>query len=713
METLKYIVEDSILAELLGVQNFSNKESAILELVKNAFDANALCVKINISKDAIEIIDNGCGMSRNDLSSNWMHIGKSDKGYEIEDENGKKRVQAGSKGVGRFALARLGEDIVVESNKEGFCAIRWTTDWNTSTIQEIEGMLSKGTCMKIHKLRDKWSEKSAKFLGEYLGRTYNDTVMKIELSFEGQPIKVVPVFSEPKKGVNYATKIQVNYNSQNRTLLCEIESDEFLEEAQQYCKNNIKSFSKTIDLSKEYENKVFEDEISDIDAELTELGDFSAELYFSLDRVLSGDDEKFLYKRKVVSERYNSGIILYRNSFSISSYEGKKDWLGLGIRSRKSPAAATHPTGLWRVRENQISGMVKIDKKNNKYLQDLANRQGLDENKYYKLFVEIIHTALAEFERYRQTLIRDINKKNKPEEQKEVRITDKVVKNPAILKSFTRAEENKFVVELQEFKKDKQEYKRNIEETEKRYKYDVRILNVLATSGLRATSIAHELRNDRNKIDGNYEYIVKALKKYDVWEILNETENTRVAYQNVPELLEKNKNADIKILKFMDTMLEDVEEEQFVAEERNVIDLLEKTKKNWCSDYAWLDIEIKGKEQEVFKLPEDVITVIFDNLILNSIQQNEKKRKKLHIEITIEAMGDCICVVYRDDGVGISDKFKANPMKILEPHETSRKKGHGLGMWILNNTLEMSGGEVLEILDNGGFEMKFTIGGNL
>ena len=34
MEKLKYIVEDSILAELLGVQNFSNKESAILELVK-------------------------------------------------------------------------------------------------------------------------------------------------------------------------------------------------------------------------------------------------------------------------------------------------------------------------------------------------------------------------------------------------------------------------------------------------------------------------------------------------------------------------------------------------------------------------------------------------------------------------------------------------------------------------------------------------------
>ena len=52
-------------------------------------------------------------------------------------------------------------------------------------------------------------------------------------------------------------------------------------------------------------------------------------------------------------------------------------------------------------------------------------------------------------------------------------------------------------------------------------------------------------------------------------------------------------------------------------------------------------------------------------------------------------------------------------MKILEPHETSRKKGHGLGMWIVNNTLNMSGGEVLDITSKNGFEIDFTIGGKL
>ena len=105
--------------------------------------------------------------------------------------------------------------------------------------------------------------------------------------------------------------------------------------------------------------------------------------------------------------------------------------------------------------------------------------------------------------------------------------------------------------------------------------------------------------------------------------------------------------------------------------------------------------------------------VIFDNLILNSIQQNEKINKRLSIKINLSINNEQVYINYKDDGVGLSDKFKNNPMKILEPHVTSRKKGHGLGMWIVNNTLEMSGGKVLSISGVGGFEIDFVIGGKL
>ncbi|MBQ4559509.1 MAG: ATP-binding protein [Tyzzerella sp.] len=713
MEELKYIVEDSILAELLGVQNFSNKESAILELVKNAFDANALNVKIKISKECIEIIDDGCGMSREDIAKNWMHIGKSDKGYEIKDENGRKRVQAGSKGVGRFALARLGASAVVKSYKKNFDAIKWITNWDSNDLQNCDEMQSFGTSMEIRQLRDKWTEKAAIVLSDYLGRTYCDDAMKIDLFYEDKSIPVVRVFAKPKKGVNYATKISLSFDAKKRSLLCEIESDEFLDEAQKYCKNNIYSYSNLIKLKEEFENKSFEEEISNIEEILDDLGDFSAELYFGIDRALAGDEEKFLYKRRVLDDRYNVGIILYRNSFSISSYEGKKDWLGLGKRSRKSPAAATHPTGSWRVRENQISGFVNIDKKRNSNLQDLANRQGLDENTHYKVFVEILHTGISEFERYRQSIIRDVNKKNQEEKTKDIPLIDRIIQNPQSMKKLTKDEETKLVDELANFQKEKREYKKNFETTEKRYKYDVRILNVLATSGLKATSIAHEMRNARNKIDGNYEFIVKALQKYDLWDFLNDDENTKASHLNVPELLRKNKDAGIKLLQFMDVMLEDVEKGQFMPEEHNIKELLYKVKDNWETDYAWIHLDIKVDEQACFTLPEDVITVIFDNLILNSVQQNEKKRNRLNMCIEISVTTDLLYVSYKDDGIGLSDKFKGNPMKILEPHETSRKNGHGLGMWIVNNTLNMSGGEVTSIEGNDGFRIEFTIGGKL
>lgn len=52
-ETLKYIVEDKVLAEVLGRNNFSTKESAVLELVKNAYDAGAEKLTISFRKSKV------------------------------------------------------------------------------------------------------------------------------------------------------------------------------------------------------------------------------------------------------------------------------------------------------------------------------------------------------------------------------------------------------------------------------------------------------------------------------------------------------------------------------------------------------------------------------------------------------------------------------------------------------------------------------------
>ena len=69
MEQLQYVIEDRTIAELLGVQNFSSDESAILELVKNAYDANAKTVTLHFGDNLITITDNGDGMNATDIST--------------------------------------------------------------------------------------------------------------------------------------------------------------------------------------------------------------------------------------------------------------------------------------------------------------------------------------------------------------------------------------------------------------------------------------------------------------------------------------------------------------------------------------------------------------------------------------------------------------------------------------------------------------------
>lgn len=137
MEYLQYVIEDNTIAYLLGVNNFTNDEAAILELVKNSYDARALHVDIMFSGDRLVISDNGQGMDENDIRRAWMHVGKSDKDYEIFDANNHQRILAGSKGVGRFALARLGSHVIICAKKESCDGVTWETDWNRPLCKRI------------------------------------------------------------------------------------------------------------------------------------------------------------------------------------------------------------------------------------------------------------------------------------------------------------------------------------------------------------------------------------------------------------------------------------------------------------------------------------------------------------------------------------------------------------------------------------------------
>lgn len=714
MEKLKYIIEDSTIAEVLGVQNFRNEESAVLELVKNAYDAQSLDIIIIISKHQIVIEDNGIGMNRQKILETWMHVGISDKEY-IAGKGENVRVLAGSKGVGRFAIARLGAEASVYTKMDEQEAVLWRTDWNTNTLETYKEMKKRGTKIVIGRLRDNWTDLRVCNLCEFLSRTYNDDKMKIQVEYKEDRKAVMRYFGKIQTGVNCVSIIRLKYIAGLHKLVCDIESDEFKENVKELCPGiNIKAQKIELDIVDELDdmkNELSEEAtIEEWKKVLENVGDFSAELYFSLKNPSTFDAEKYFYKYRILDERYESGVVLYRNAFSISSYEGKKDWLELGKRSRKSPAAASHPTGSWRVRENQISGKVIIDKKENQGLSDLMNRQGLVENDIYKVFIAIITAGINCFERYRQSIVRSIaNKYNETSEEKKSKVIDSVMKNPQKLTELSSEEKKLFMDELEQMKKDNKASKKQMDETERRYKYDIRLLNILATSGLKATSIAHEMYNDRNSIDENVDYIIKALKRYELWDVVSDFENTKYMHRDVPALLEKNRRVNKKIITFMDVMLSESEKDQFVPEKINIYEFFKNIKSVWEKDYSWISIQLHVEKSLEYRSAKDIFRVIFDNLILNSIQQNDAENI-LEIHIYVEKKGRYINIVYMDKGKGLSEKYKPDPMRILEVHETSRKKGHGIGMWIVNNTIINTGGEIQKIEGLDGFKIEFILG---
>ena len=652
-----------------------------------------------------------------------MHVGKSTRDYKDSDTG---RIFAGSKGIGRFALARLGESIDMFTKKESEIGYHWQTNWNSSEIDIDYNIASQGTRIQINELRDKWSAKSIKPLKNYISKTYRDSKMKISIMFlvengESLEEETELIWTNPKIGENYLESIAINYNSKNKILSGQVLSDEFNDSVLKMTSKNIKEYlfeQNMIDeLNKEISELIIEEEdiekqditeqmIADL---LEEVGSFEGQLYFSLNSVSQVDKEKYEYKYTSLSNRFNIGVILYRNAFSIDSFEGRTDWLELSKRSTSSPAAASHPTGSWRVRRNQLSGYILIDKEENSHIEDISNRQGIVQNIHFIILKKIIDSALKEFESYRQSIIRDIrkikDKENRTSVIKEVNIENKIDSFIEQSKSI----EELTIEDLVEVKNKLSEYKNKVNditseknEVEENYRYEAQLLNVLATLQLKISSLSHELHNNRNTIAANPEKIEEALKrKYDWEELKSEKPSSR----NIPLLL-KNLEKDLeKVLDLSDTIIDENKKERFEPREYSLEVLVEEIVEKWKTQYNWVNFKTNCTGEDIIMISYDYLMIILDNLILNSVQVNEY-RKELEISVDFDYNEGKLLLEYSDNGKGLDKKYKNNPLKILNVHEGTREDGHGLGMWMVNNTVYKLNGNINIDAETKGFNLK-------
>ena len=118
-----------------GDELISSETVAVIELVKNAYDADATRVLVRfqepleIGQGRIEVIDNGHGMSLETIQTTWMEPATLSRKREPRSESRKRRV-LGEKGIGRFAASRLADYLEVVTRRAGMTTeVRALFDW--------------------------------------------------------------------------------------------------------------------------------------------------------------------------------------------------------------------------------------------------------------------------------------------------------------------------------------------------------------------------------------------------------------------------------------------------------------------------------------------------------------------------------------------------------------------------------------------------------
>lgn len=226
MATKQKFKISSSLKDIIGKDLITNDSVAIFELVKNSFDAHAKNVSIEFDEDSLIIVDDGKGMSRDDILSKWLFVAYSAKrtgeedsgtGRDYRDEISQRRGYAGSKGIGRFSCDRLGAFLEMYSKtKDGVKVENLSVDWTSfeedskkefATIETTLKTISEfpapkkirpprkhGTMLVIKNLRSTWGYGELEALRAYLAKlidpfqTTSGATISTEIAHEDWPL---------------------------------------------------------------------------------------------------------------------------------------------------------------------------------------------------------------------------------------------------------------------------------------------------------------------------------------------------------------------------------------------------------------------------------------------------------------------------------------------------------------------------------------------
>ena len=220
-QTLGFQTEVRQLLKLMIHSLYSNKEIFLRELISNASDAadklrfealadpallgeDELGIRIELDKEQrqLSIVDNGIGMSREELVDNLGTIARSGTAEFLEKMTGDQQHDAqliGQFGVGFYSSFIVADKVTVETLRAGGeQGVRWESDGQGEfTIEDIDRD-ERGTRVTLHLKADE-SEFLEAFRIESLIRKYSDHI--------GFPVALRVAGEDEDKVVNTATAL--------------------------------------------------------------------------------------------------------------------------------------------------------------------------------------------------------------------------------------------------------------------------------------------------------------------------------------------------------------------------------------------------------------------------------------------------------------------------------------------------------------------------
>ena len=384
---------------LIGRELITDRITAVYELVKNCYDANATRVDVRLLNVAqhkngnsrIIISDNGVGMSFEDVKNKWMVVGTASKRRQLYSPPPFNRKYVGEKGIGRFAVDKLGSRVKISTKRRGdteklIINILWNeyeeksradqltlfTDIENFYTYESADLEDSGTTLEISSVAELWTELD---------------IVRLERELEKIKSPFFPI--KPPFNIFITSNEYATYDEK------QVSPDPI--------KYSSHHFSLSFNLNQGTQERLkflkSEGEIVKEDIPIRDFGPIKFELFYfdenakkQYNRVYKNDDARIDGIRI-----YRDGLITTPFAEFESQRDKKRDILGIDKR-------------LWsgfldKISTREVIGVIEITKQNNPNIVDATNRQDFDDRKEYrslKNFVIEQLNVLGELKRHQR-----------------------------------------------------------------------------------------------------------------------------------------------------------------------------------------------------------------------------------------------------------------------------------------------------------------------